>query len=282
MSGAAAQIASGLAGGVVYGLLALAVVLGHRATGVVNLAVGAQATLSAYVCAALVGHGWALWPAAGATVALSFAGGIAVHALLVRPLQRGQLVEATLLSAGLLLVFAGLAAWIWGGATRPFPQAFAAGPATIAGQTVERRDLLDLGVGLAAAAAVWLALARTRAGLGLRAAAASPLGARYLGVPVRGLTTAAWGLAAAVAAVAGLLAASRLGLQPALLRSALLAALAAAAAGGLDSAGAAVPAGLALGVGLELAGRHVHWLHGGVRPALALAVLAFGLAGRRR
>jgi branched-chain amino acid transport system permease protein len=273
-------VVAGLAAGAVYGLLALGIVLVHRACGVVNVAQGGLATLSALVCSSLIGHGWAFWPAVGATVLLSFAGGAAVHALLIRPLQDGPLIAASALTAGLLLAVDGLDRWIWGASPRPFEQPFSRTPLTIAGVTVDRRELGVFVVGVGAALLLGLVL-RGRLGLGLRAAAANPVAARHAGVPVRMLTTTAWGLAAALGSVAGVLAAPLFGLDPAMLRTALLYALAAAAVAGLGSMLLVVPAALALGVTLELVGRHVHWLHGGLSPIIGLAVLLVALTVRR-
>ena len=70
------QIVSGLASGGIYGSLALAIVLIHRSTGVINFAQGELATLSAFICWTLMDHGWAFWPAFGATIVLSFFGGV--------------------------------------------------------------------------------------------------------------------------------------------------------------------------------------------------------------
>src|SRR5579871_995134 len=277
MNGVAAQVVSGLAAGAVYGLLALGIVLVHRACGVVNVAQGGLATLSALVCSSLIDHGWAFWPAFGVTVLLSFAGGAAVHAVLIRPLQDGPLLAASALTAGLLLAVDGLDRWVWGSSPRPFEQPFSRTSLTIAGLTVGRRELGVFAVGVGAALLFGLVL-RGRLGLGLRAAAANPTAARYAGVPVRTLTTTAWGLAAAVGAVAGVLGAPLFGLDPAMLRTALLYALAVAAVAGLGSVLLVLPAGLALGVALELVGRHGHWLHGGLPPVLGLGVLLAALA----
>jgi branched-chain amino acid transport system permease protein len=276
----AAQVVAGLAAGAVYGLLALGIVLVHRACGVVNIAQGGLATLSALVCSSLVAHGWAFWPAFGATVLLSFAGGAALHTVLVRPLQDGPLLAASALTAGLLLAADGLDRWIWGAAPRPLEQPFSRTPFSFAGVTVGRRDLGVVAVGLGAALVLGLVL-RGRLGLGLRAAAANPTAARFAGVPVRALTTTSWALSAALGAVAGVLAAPLFGLDPAMLRTALLYALAAAAVAGLRSMLVVVPAALALGVALELVGRHVHTLHGGAPPVLGLVVLLVALAVRR-
>ena len=73
------QVVSGLASGGIYGSLALAIVLIHRSTGVINFAQGELATLSAFVCWTLMDHGWAFWPAFGATIVLSFVGGVALQ-----------------------------------------------------------------------------------------------------------------------------------------------------------------------------------------------------------
>lgn len=274
------EVVAGLAAGTIYGLLALGIVLVHRACGVVNVAQGGLATLSALVCSSLIGHGWAFWPAFGVTVLLSFAGGAAVHAVLIRPLQDGPLLAASVLTAGLLLAVDGLDRWVWGAAPRPFEDPFSRTSLSVAGVTVGRRELGVFALGVGAAVLLGLVL-RGRLGLGLRAAAANPTAARYSGVPVRALTTTAWGLACAVGAVAGVLAAPLFGLDPAMLRTALLYALAAAAVAGLGSTLLVVPAGLALGVALELVGRHIDRLHGGLPPVLGLAVLLVALGVRR-
>src|SRR5580765_907265 len=118
------QIVSGLASGGIYALLALAIVLIHRATGVLNFAQGEMATLSAFVCWTLMDHGWAFWPAFGATIALSFAGGVAMPQTLIRPVPSGPLVGVILLTVGLLLAVNGVTTWIWGDSTRRFHTPF--------------------------------------------------------------------------------------------------------------------------------------------------------------
>ncbi len=64
MSDLMQQIVSGLAAGGIYGALALALVLIHRATGIINFAQGEMATFSTYILWTLtVNHGWPYWPA---------------------------------------------------------------------------------------------------------------------------------------------------------------------------------------------------------------------------
>jgi len=82
-----------------------------------------------------------------------------------------------------------------------------------------------------------------------------------------------WGLAAVLGAVAGVLAAPSLFLEPNMMQTVLLYAFAAAVLGGMDSPIGAVIGGLVLGVLLNLVGTYVHWVGGELRLAVALAVI---------
>jgi branched-chain amino acid transport system permease protein len=267
------QVVSGLASGGIYGLLALAIVLIHRATGVINFAQGEMATLSAFVCWTLVDHGWAFWPAFGATIALSFAGGAAVQAVVIRQVQRGPLQGIVILTIGLLIAINGLMTWIWGGTPKQFHGPFSNARVSVGGASFSKQDIGVVVTSIAVAALVSLLFTRTKLGLGLRAAAASPAEARLIGVRVGAMLAVGWGLAAALGAVAGVLAAPSLVLEPNMMQTVLLYAFAAAVLGGMSSPAGAVVGGLLLGVLLDLVGTYVHWVDDELRVATALAVL---------
>jgi branched-chain amino acid transport system permease protein len=282
------RVVTGLAAGAVYGLLALAVVLVHRASGVVNVAQGQMAAFSALVCWSLTDHGWAFWPAFAATIALSFGGGLLVHLLVVRPAEGGSAAGVAASTVGLLLALDGLAVWIWGAAPRSVARPFSTSTVDVLGADLSTRSLATIAVALGAVILLAALLRGTKAGLGLRAAAVAPAEARLAGVPVSALVTVTWGLSAALGAIAGILAAPAAGLGPSMFQTAVLYALAAAALGGLGSPVAAVVAGFGVGVGTELLGAYVDWVDGQLRLAAVLvAVLAIfllrpsGLAVRR-
>ena len=276
------QVVSGLAAGGIYGALALALVLIYRATGVLNFAQGELATLSAFICSALVAHGWSFWPAFAATVVVSFAGGIGLHAALIRPLESGPLLGVVILTIGLLIAVNGLDTWIWGGAVRQFQGPFSTAPIRVAGVAFSKQDLGVIAVSLLAVAALGLLLSRTKLGLGLRAAAANPVESRLTGISVHGMHALGWGLAAALGAVAGVLAAPSLLLEPNMMQTVLLYAFAAALVGAMTSPLGAVLGGLGLGVTLNLLGTYVHWIGGDLRLAAALALILALLLVRRR
>lgn len=267
------QVVSGLASGGIYGLLALAVVLIHRSTGIVNFAQGELATLSAFVCWTLLDHGWAFWPAFGATLALSLAGGVVIQQTLIRPIQNGPPVGILIMTIGLLIAVNGLTTWIWGGAAKQFKGPFSTSPINVGGVAFSKQDLGVIAVSIIAVVLMGLLFSKTKLGLGLRATAVNPVEARLAGVRVGAMLALGWGLAAALGAVAGILAAPSLFLEPNMMQTVLLYSFAAAVLGGMDSPIGAVVGGLVLGVLLNLVGTYVHWVGGELRLATALAVI---------
>jgi branched-chain amino acid transport system permease protein len=267
------QVVSGLASGGLYGLLALAIVLIYRSTGVINFAQGEMATLSAFVCWTFMDHGWTFWPAFVATLALSFVGGIAIESALVRPVQDAPVLAIVILTIGLLIAINGLTTWIWGGAAKQFQGPFSTEPIDVGGVHFSKQDLGVIAVALVAIALVGLLFSRTKLGLGLRAAAVNPGESRLVGVRVARMLAVGWGLAAVLGAVAGVMAAPSLFLDPNMMQSVLLYAFAAAVLGGMDSPLGAVVGGLVLGVLLNLLGTYVDWIGGQLRLATALAVI---------
>jgi branched-chain amino acid transport system permease protein len=267
------QVVSGLASGGIYGSLALAIVLIHRATGVLNFAQGELATLSAFICWTLVDHGWSFWPAFGATIALSFGGGVLLEQTVIRPIQNGPLLGIVILTIGLLIAVNGLDTWIWGGTARQFKGPFSTAPIHVGGVAFSKQDIGVIVVSLITVLFLALLFGRTRFGLGLRAAAVNPGEARLVGVRVPAMLAVGWGLAAAVGAVAGVMAAPTLFLEPNMMQTVLLYAFAAAVLGGMDSPIGAVVGGLILGVLLNLVGTYVQWVGGELRLAVALAVI---------
>ena len=267
------QVVSGLASGGIYGLLALAIVLINRATGVLNFAQGEMATLSAFICWALIDHGWGFWTAFGATMLLSFAGGAAIQTFVIRPIQNGPVLGIVILTIGLLIAINGLTTWIWGGAPKQFNGPFSTSPITIGGVAFSKQDIGVIVVSLVLVALVGLLFSRTKIGLGLRATAVNPAEARLTGVPVAVMYATGWGLAAVLGAVAGVMAAPTLFLEPNMMQTVLLYAFAAAVLGGMESPIGAVVGGLILGVLLNLVGTYVHWIGGELRLATALALI---------
>ena len=115
------QVVAGLASGSIYALLALAIVIIYRSTGVVNFAQGEMATFTTFIAWTLVDHGVGYWGAFALTLLIAFVGGFAVERIVVRPVEGKPVINAVILTIGLFILLGGLSNWIWKAEVRSFP-----------------------------------------------------------------------------------------------------------------------------------------------------------------
>ena len=269
----AQQVVSGIASGAIYASLALALALVYRASGVVNFAQGEMAMFSTYVALALINHGLGYWAAFAAALVLAFLGGIVVERAAIRPVEHAPVLSVVIVTIGLLVIFNGLAAWIWSPQVQFFPSGFSGTTVDVGGVTIGWDQIGVIGVTLAAMLAFFLFFRFTRIGLTMRAAALNGEASRLLGVRVSWMLALGWGFAAALGAISGMLIAPINLLTPSMMQSVLLYAFAAVVLGGMGSPVGAVVAGLALGVTLNLLGTYVDFVTPELKLPLALGVL---------
>jgi branched-chain amino acid transport system permease protein len=282
------QVIDGLATGSIYGALALALVLAHRATGVVNFAQGQIAVVSTFVAWSLIEAGLGVIAAVVVSVAASLVFGAAVERVVMRRFERESPMIAVVVTVGLLVFLNGLSALIWGFDIKPFPPVFSTGTLRVGGVTVAIASLGTVAVLVGVVAVLNALMNRTRLGLALRAVADNPDSSALSGLPVGHLLMVGWGLAAGLGALAGCLVASKIYLDPNMLTGVLVYALAAAILGGLDSPLGAVVAAWIIGVSENLAGTYIGFVGNDLRVAvpLLLTVLTLllrpqGLFGQR-
>jgi branched-chain amino acid transport system permease protein len=273
-AGVAQQVVAGLSSGGTYATLAVALVLIYRATRVVNFAQGELAMLSTFVAWTLTEHGLSYWQAFLVAVAASFAGGVVLERVVIRPVERAPVLTVAMVTIGLFFLCNGAAFWIWSPEVKSMPSAFSTRPVHIAGVAFSIADLGTIGVSLLAVLLLWGFFRFTKLGLAMRAAALNPESSRLAGIRVSWTIALGWGLAAALGAVAGLMAAPPLGsFDQNFMQPILLYAFAGAILGGIDSALGAVIGSLLLGVFLNLIGTYVSWIGTDLRQPAALAVI---------
>jgi branched-chain amino acid transport system permease protein len=223
-----------------------------------------------------------------ATLAIAFAGGLATELVVIRPVAGSGAVTVVIVSIGLLILLEGAASWIWTPQIRTFPSAFPTRGIHVGGVTFSVQDLGTLALTIGVVIVLWAFFQFTKVGLGMRAAALRPGPARLMGVRVDWTLALGWGLAAVLGAIAGLMIAPEVFLQPTMMDTILIYAFAAAVVGGIESPAGAVVGGLGLGVLLNLLGSYVHFVTASLRLPAALALLLAalvirptGLFGRR-
>lgn len=284
MDGLAHQIVAGIATGGIYASVALALVMIYQATHHVNFAQGEMATLSTFIALSFIQAGFPYWIAFLATVVVSFGIGVAVERLLMRPVQNAPVLTHVGVFIGMLLIIGNMTGWIFGYTTKVFPSPFEH-DGLLFGGLVSAHELGSTAVTLAVLILVWLFFKFTPLGLAMRAAAYNPVSSRLVGIRVGWMLALGWGLAAAIGAVAGMMVAPVVFLDPNMMLGILLYAFAGALLGGIDNPGGAVAGGFAVGVLENLAGAYVVGTELKLTVALAiivgvLVVKPSGLFGR--
>jgi branched-chain amino acid transport system permease protein len=276
------QTFAGLAFGGVYACMALAVVMIYQATDHLNFAQGEMAMFSTYVAYTLITWGVPYWWTFLIAMALSFVGGVLVERVIVRPVEGTSVLNEVIVFIGLLTIFNSLAGWIWEYTIKPFPSPFPKEP-LFGNNFVGTHDLGVIGVTLLVLCAVFLFFRFTPIGLAMRAAAQDPASARLVGIRVGWMLALGWGLAAAIGAVAGMMVAPIVFLEPNMMGSILLYGFAGALLGGISNPAGAVFGGFAVGVLETLAGAYVPFIGSELKLTFALvlivAVLVFRPSG---
>lgn len=250
------QIFSGLASGVIYGNIALALVMIYQATHHINFAQGEMATFSTFVAWAMIHAGLPYWAAFFATIALSFVAGLLIQRLILRPVEKAPVLTNVLVFIGLLLIINALSGWIFEHTLKSFPSPFPAG-GFLGSKFVNWHNVGSALVMLGMLLALFVFFRYTPVGLAMRGAAQNPDSARLVGIKVSWMLGLGWGLAAAIGAIAGMMVAPVVFLDPNMMAGILLYGFAAALLGGIDNPWGAVAGGFIVGVMENLLGAYV-------------------------
>ncbi|MGH7185089.1 MAG: branched-chain amino acid ABC transporter permease, partial [Pseudomonadota bacterium] len=245
----------------------------YEATDVVNFAQGEMAMFATYVCWALLSAGVPYWGAFFATLAIAFAGGLVIERVVIRPVENAPILTIVIITIGLLVIFNSLAGWIYSYIQKPFPSPFPNKPIKIGNIVFGAHDLGAIGITLVVLLLLFLFFRYTTLGLAMRAAAQNPTSSRLCGIRVGWMLALGWGLAATFGAVAGMIIAPIVFLDPYMMFGIQLYAFAAATVGGLTSPLGAVVGGLLVGVTENLVGTYVSFIGTELKLTVALAMI---------
>jgi branched-chain amino acid transport system permease protein len=246
----------GLLSGVMYSLVALGFVLIYKASGVFNFAQGAMVFFAALTYVGLLEEGLSPWLAVPATLVVMIVLGLVIERVVLRPLVNQPQITLFMATIGLSFFIEGLAQWAWGANVRGLDLGLQDEPigwlTDATGMFVSKFDLVAAGVAAILVTLLALFFSRTRIGRALRAVADDHQAALAVGIPLQQIWAIVWGVAGAVALVAGLLWGARNGVQFALTFVALKA-LPVLILGGFDSIPGAIVGGLIIGASEKLA-----------------------------
>lgn len=264
------QLLNGVGFGVVYGSVALALVMIFRVTGILNFAQGEMALFSTYLSWKFTGE-MPVVLAILLSMALAFVAGAVIERVLIRPVEGAQNpLNVVIVTLGMFLALNSLAQLFFGtdplSMPRPWPEGrtelFAVGGDMI---HIGNATLALIAVLAVECVLLWLLLQKTRLGLRVRAVASSPDASRLVGINTGAVLMFGWALAAAIGALAGTLVAARQqngSFDSTLMQVVLVYAFAAAALGGFESLIGAVVAGLIVGVSQTLSDQYIRAVDG--------------------
>ena len=263
----------GIAAGSIYGAVALALVLIYRTTGIVNFAQGEMAMFSTFIAWGLLQADVPLGLAILCTLGLSFAGGMAIERLIIRPVEGSDPLALVIVTLGLLILLNSGAGWIWGFNNRAFPSMFSDDRLDIGGVHISWESIGITGVTLGVVGVLWVFTQKTKLGLAMRAVSMNPESSQLSGIRVGRTLMIGWGLAAAVGALAGALIAPSLFLDVNFMGAVLVYSFAAATLGGFDSPHGAVIGGWIIGVTETLAGHYVDFIGADLKILVPLGII---------
>ena len=230
------QTLNGLQFGLMLFLLASGLTLVFGIMDMINLAHGALYMVGAFFAAwftSLTGaFVWGVLLAVPATAVV----GMLLEATLLRTLYARDHLSQVLATFALILILNESVRMIWGSDLPLSPPDALAGPVElIPGLYYPSYRLLIIGVGLALAALLYLLVVRTRVGALVRAGASNREMALAMGVNIKWLFTAVFGLGAAMCAVAGAMLGPLLAVQVGIGESILILAFVVIVIGGIGS-----------------------------------------------
>ena len=272
------QVLAGLATGAIYACLALAVVMIYQAIDHFNFAQGEMAMFSTFIAWQLIQWGLPYWAAFFATLVVSFVAGIIIERALFAPIHNAPVLSHVVVFIAMFAILNSVAGFIWDYNVKTFPTPFGSRP-LLGNGLISSHDAGMIGVTMIMLVLLYLFFRYTRIGLAMRAAAANPESARLAGIRVSWMIALGWGMAAGIGAVAGMLIAPVVFLEPNMMASVLLYGFAAAVLGGLTSPGGAVLGGFIVGVIENLAGT-IPYVGGELKLTIALVIIVAVLVVR--
>jgi branched-chain amino acid transport system permease protein len=279
-------IASGIARGSLYALMALSMTIIYRATTVLNFGQGDLLMGAAFAIYAMVVLLHLPFVAAATLgIALLFAVGAGIQTFLVHPIRSAPHLSVAMMAMASGFLLRGIARFFFGGDVLPFPAVYPEKTYLWGPLVITSSDLITTAAVLGLLLLLWAAFALTPLGLSARATFQSPRGSAMVGINVGRFQRNIWGLGAAMAAVSGILIAPITLLYPDMAAAALVHGFAAITLGGFGSFAGAVVGGFILGLAELLVGVYLDTSLIDLTPYLVIIVLLLvrpaGLFGQR-
>jgi len=241
-------IVSGLGTGAIYAIIALGIVFIFKTMEAINFAEGGMGMFMVFIAFSLIYLKIPYPVVFIIVIVLSFLFGVLIEKGILRFIKGMSPTAIIIATLGLVMVLQGMAGFIWGTDTKPFPSLWKGPPLRVAGMIFGRQDIITLITALVIFIVLVFVLKKTKIGIAIRAVSEDEYAALLMGVRVSVIFSFVWGFSGLLAGLGGMLAAPRFSLDTNMMTTVQLKAFTAAVLGGFSSIPGAVFGGLILGV----------------------------------
>jgi branched-chain amino acid transport system permease protein len=263
---------AGISVGSIYALVALAIVIPFKSSGVLNFGQGEIVTLGAYLALILTQLALPYPIVIAGVLLLGAVGGVVIERVLIRPIVRAPEFTLVIATFAIGLLIKGVISIRFGDSPNTIDGPFGTEPIMAAGLRFNPTSLWIFVCTALVTIGVILFLHSTRLGKAMRAVSVNPEAARLMGIRVETVYRWSWAISTAIGALAGVLVAPLIGINPEI-GQLILRGLLAAVIGGFTSIPGAIVGGLAVGLIETFAGVLVGSTFKNLVPFILLMVL---------
>lgn len=253
-------IISSLVVGSIYALMALAMSITYKASEVPNFSQGEMAMLSTYVTFVLLSSfGLSFYPAILLTIGFAFLLGLILEFFFLRRAKNPTPLNLIVITIGFQLMLYGIAGWKWGSEQRQINLPFSESKVIIQNDVfaLTELNLATLIIAFIVLLVIYLLIQKTKLGLAMKACQQNVNASKMNGISANRIMAISFGISSIVGAIAGVLVAPLLTLDPSMMWDPLLKGFAAAVLGGMKSLHGVVIGGLLLGLVENLFGFYI-------------------------
>ncbi|MEH6706402.1 MAG: branched-chain amino acid ABC transporter permease [Alloalcanivorax venustensis] len=276
---------SGITLGAIYALVALGFTLIYNASHVINFAQGEFLMIGGMGTVVLMDAGAPIYLAIPGAIVMAGVAGVLLHKLAIAPAKNADVVTLIIITIGASIFLRGLAQIFWGKDYHALPAFSDTESLSVGGAVLLTQSLWILGIAALLVAALGWFFTRTALGKALLATSMNKDAASMVGIKTGAILTLAFGIAALLGAVAGVIVAPitftaydigiMLGLKGFI----------AAAIGGLGSSTGAILGGLLLGLAEAYTAGYISSDYKDAVPFVLILIILFflpnGLLGSR-
>ena len=238
---------AGISVGSIYALVALAIVIPFKASGILNFGQGEIVTLGAYLALILTQLALPYPVVVAAVLVIGAAGGMLIERVLIRPIVRAPEFTLVIATFAIGLLIKGLLSIRFGDSPSSIDGPFGSDPIVAAGLRFNPTALWIFACTALVTFAIIAFFRTTRLGRAMRAVSVDIDAARLMGIRAETVYRWSWAISTAIGALAGLLVAPLIGINPEV-GQLVLRGLLAAVIGGFTSVPGAVVGGIAVGL----------------------------------